>query len=135
MWRLQRFIDGEPQLSCITLCVRVTLPATTVEGLSGKSADIAKAFAEYGGCQCGFCKQPELLMLPPVCEIACPYLLRKRTSPYLRWNISSAPPQSSRPFWATIAFATWQSTGDAHSGLCDLRYQREGGASFLIVAR
>ena len=51
-------IDGEPQLSCLTLAGQVEgREIITVEGLSDGAhlAPIQTCFATHGGSQCGFC--------------------------------------------------------------------------------
>lgn len=57
-------IDGEPQLSCITLALEVRdRHVETVEGLGvgGEPHPLVEAFARLGAAQCGFCT-PGMLM-------------------------------------------------------------------------
>ena len=57
-------IDGEPQLSCLTLALECEgRPIQTVEGLAQgtKLHPLQAAFADHGGSQCGYCT-PGMLM-------------------------------------------------------------------------
>ena len=54
-------VGDVPQLSCITLCARVRVPVSTIEGLSEESADLRRAFAERGGFQCGYCTSGQIV--------------------------------------------------------------------------
>lgn len=58
-------IDGSPALSCLTLAsLCQDRDITTVEGLRGDEFNIvAKAFAEEGASQCGYCTPSMALML------------------------------------------------------------------------
>lgn len=51
-------IDGRPRLSCLTLALEAVEHAiTTIEGLKreGQLHPLQRAFAGFGGSQCGFC--------------------------------------------------------------------------------
>ena len=58
-------IDGEPQLSCLTLAINVKeKDILTIEGLADGNTlhPIQKAYIEYGAIQCGFCTPGMILM-------------------------------------------------------------------------
>ena len=54
-------VGGVPQLACITLCVRVREPVTTIEGLAEEAHGLREAFARRGGFQCGFCTSGQIV--------------------------------------------------------------------------
>jgi aerobic-type carbon monoxide dehydrogenase small subunit (CoxS/CutS family) len=80
-------IDGKPQLACITLCARVRQPVTTIEGLGGEAADIARAFAEHGGFQCGFCTSGQIVHATAILREGLPPT-RKEAEAKLRHELS-----------------------------------------------
>jgi carbon-monoxide dehydrogenase small subunit len=57
-------IDGEPMLSCIMYAFQADgRHITTIEGLSGREADlIRECFVEKGAVQCGFCSPAMILV-------------------------------------------------------------------------
>lgn len=65
-------IDDEPALSCITLASLCDgAHVTTVEGLTGRAADIVReAFAEAGASQCGYCTPGMVVMVNHILERA-----------------------------------------------------------------
>jgi carbon-monoxide dehydrogenase small subunit len=75
-------IDGEPALSCSTLAVLCDGKSiTTVEGLSGKEAEVVRrAFAEEGAAQCGYCTPSMAVMLT--------YILRRGGATDIRDELS-----------------------------------------------
>lgn len=54
-------VDGAPVLSCITLASRVRGSVETIEGVAEEAGDLAQAFADLGGFQCGFCTSGQLV--------------------------------------------------------------------------
>ena len=54
-------IHGAPVLSCITLAARVRGGVETVEGVAENAQDLAGAFADFGGFQCGFCTPGQIV--------------------------------------------------------------------------
>jgi aerobic-type carbon monoxide dehydrogenase small subunit (CoxS/CutS family) len=54
-------VGGVPVLSCITLAARVSGPVETIEGLTEEASDLASAFADTGGFQCGFCTPGQIV--------------------------------------------------------------------------
>jgi aerobic-type carbon monoxide dehydrogenase small subunit (CoxS/CutS family) len=80
-------IDGKPHISCITLCARVTQPVTTIEGLPGESADLARAFAEHGAFQCGFCTSGQIVHATVILRDGLPPT-RKEAEAKLRHELS-----------------------------------------------
>jgi len=54
-------IHGAPVLSCITLAARVRGHVQTVEGIAEEASDLAAAFADLGGFQCGFCTPGQIV--------------------------------------------------------------------------
>ena len=55
-------IDGRPRLSCITLVALVAgAEIQTIEGLAVETEPLRKAFADYGGFQCGYCTPGQIV--------------------------------------------------------------------------
>ena len=54
-------LDGVPVLSCITLAARVDGEVQTVEQVASEAPDLAAAFADLGGFQCGFCTPGQIV--------------------------------------------------------------------------
>jgi aerobic-type carbon monoxide dehydrogenase small subunit (CoxS/CutS family) len=54
-------VGGAPVLSCITLADRVRAPVETIEGIGEEASELAGAFADTGGFQCGFCTPGQIV--------------------------------------------------------------------------
>jgi aerobic-type carbon monoxide dehydrogenase small subunit (CoxS/CutS family) len=54
-------VQGAPVLSCITLASRVEGQVETVESVAEEAEDLAGAFADLGGFQCGFCTPGQIV--------------------------------------------------------------------------
>ncbi|MDZ7265965.1 MAG: (2Fe-2S)-binding protein [candidate division KSB1 bacterium] len=82
-------LDGEPRLACLTLAMEaVGREVRTIEGLKDKGLlhPLQRAFAEYGGSQCGFCT-PGFIMTAAALLAVNPHPTREEIKEAISGNL------------------------------------------------